>query len=107
MPPGWDGPTEPALRQQWRADRRAVLLAHHPDRGGDPDRMQDELEQLDRRYADREVGPAGQVTLAAPSPFQPLTRRLRRAGRAAGRSTRAARARLPAGWPGHRRYLDL
>ena len=107
MPPGWEGPTDPSLRQQWRADRRAVLLAHHPDRGGDPDRLQDELQRLDRRYAEREVGPAGQVSLAAPGPWQPLTRRLRRARSVASRSTRAARARLPAGWPGHRRYLDL
>ena len=104
---GWGGPVEPSLRQQWRADRRAVLLAHHPDRGGDPVRMQAELERVDRRYADREVGAAAQVDLSPPGRLQPVTRRLRRARGVVRRSTRGARARLPPSWPGHRRYLDL
>ncbi|GAB3659758.1 hypothetical protein GCM10027596_17550 [Nocardioides korecus] len=104
---GWGGPVEPSLRQQWRADRRAVLLAHHPDRGGDPARMQDELARVDQRYADREVGAAAQVALDPPGPWQPVARGLRRARGAVRRSARGARARLPPGWPGHRRYLDL
>ncbi|MCW2818664.1 MAG: hypothetical protein JWR42_1451 [Marmoricola sp.] len=107
MTSGWGGPREPSLRQQWRSERRAVLLAHHPDRGGDPDRMQDELERVDRAYADRGTGAAAQVALRPPGPWQPLSRGVRRARGVVRRSTRVARARLPVGWPGHRRYLDL
>lgn len=31
-----------------RAERRRLILAHHPDRGGDPQRMIEELRRFDR-----------------------------------------------------------
>ncbi len=100
----YSGPADPVLRQTWRSERRAVLLAHHPDRGGDAALLDSELRRVDERY--RSEGPPG-TTYAAPGRLQPLTRRLRRTARGVRRSTRAVRARLPPGWPGSRRYLDL
>jgi hypothetical protein len=48
--PRYAGPTDPALREQWRRDRRALVRRHHPDAGGDALRLQDHLAALDRRY---------------------------------------------------------
>ncbi len=53
MATGHAGPRDEAVRQQWRSARRAVLRAHHPDRGGDPDRMRSELDLVDRRFGVR------------------------------------------------------
>ena len=98
------GPDDPVLRQRWRRERRSALLAHHPDRGGDPATMQAELRRVDEQYRG-DVPPAG--GFAPPGRMQSLTRRARRTARGVRRTTRAVRARLPPGWPGSRRYLDL
>ena len=114
MATGRAGPRDEAVRQQWRSARRAVLRAHHPDRGGDPDRMRSELDLVDQRFgvvagATPPVGDTAhpQVDLRPPGRWQPVARGLRRAGVVVRRGTRTARARLPTGWPGHRRYIDL
>lgn len=104
MPERYRGPRDPLLHRQWRSERRSAVLAHHPDRGGDPGRLQGELDRLDERFGTRD---RPQVDLAAPGRLQPLTRVLRRSSRGVRRGTRRARARLPRGWPGHRRYLEL
>ncbi|WP_191563797.1 hypothetical protein [Janibacter melonis] len=77
----------PAKGAQWRRDRRAALRAHHPDLGGDADSLRAALAEVDRRHT--------------PTPA-PRSRRRR-----ARRLVRALRGRLPRGWPGARRYLDL
>lgn len=115
MATGRAGPRDEAVRQQWRSARRAVLRAHHPDRGGDPDRMRSELDLVDRRFGvrpgattwDDVSSGASSVDLRPPGRWQPVARGLRRARVAVRRGTRTARARLPSGWPGHRRYIDL
>lgn len=104
MPERYRGPRDPLLHRQWRTERRSAVLAHHPDRGGDPGRLQGELDLIDERFGARD---RVAVDLAAPGPLQPLTRVLRRSSRVVRRGTRRARARLPRSWPGHRRYLDL
>ena len=104
MPERYRGPRDPLLHRQWRSERRSVVLAHHPDRGGDPGRLQGELDLVDERFRVRDQVV---VDLVAPGRLQPLARALRRSSRGVVRGTRRARARLPRGWPGHRRYLDL
>ena len=41
---------DPALREQWRRERRAVVRRHHPDRGVDPLSMSRRLDALDSRF---------------------------------------------------------
>jgi hypothetical protein len=36
-----------------RAERRRLILAHHPDRGGDPQRLIEELRRFDQQTAEQ------------------------------------------------------
>ncbi len=101
------GPRDPLLRSQWRAARRAVARAHHPDVGGEAETLQRELAAVDRRFADRPADPSDGLTRSAPPAWQPTGRLVRRSRRTLRRRVRALRARLPRGWPGSRRYFDL
>lgn len=113
----YPGPADAALHRQWRTERRAVVRHHHPDRGGAVGVMQRELDLVDRRFrfseGDRN-GTADQVGMLegsfrstqAPA-WQPVARAARRARRMLSRQVRTARAKIPPGWPGHRRYINL
>lgn len=100
----YGGPDDLTLRTKWRAERRSVLMAHHPDRGGDAATLETELRRVDEGYRRRGIPPTSSV---APGRLQPLTRRLRRTSRGLRRGIRAVRVRLPPRWPGARRYLNL
>ena len=97
------GPTDPLLRQQWRARRREAALEHHPDRGGDAGRLHEELARIDAAYSPSTL----HLTYAAPGRLQPVSRALRRTAKVVRRRSRGVRARIPPRWPGSRRYLDL
>lgn len=103
------GPRDPALYDQWRRARRVAILALHPDRGGAPGALADRLAQLDADFTARDgrLVDRGSVALAAPPPWQPLTRMMRRSGRGVRSRIRSVRRRIPPRWPGSRRYLDL
>lgn len=95
MPTRYPGPTDAALRHSWRSERRAVLREHHPDRGGDAEVMRTRLAQIDAAY----------LRLEHPAP--PRAPQLVRRPRRLRTLTRSVRARIPAGWPGHRRQIEL
>lgn len=106
----YQGPRDPGLRAQWLAQRRALVRQFHPDTGGDADLMTEALADLDRSFALRDETPAPladlDLTAAGVVPV-PVRRTLRRGRRRARDLGRGVRARIPAGWPGSRRYLDL
>ncbi|QIG42157.1 hypothetical protein G5V58_04690 [Nocardioides anomalus] len=79
-----------------RAARRAVARRLHPDLGGDAEEFARAMAALDR--AER-PGPAAVGPVAVRSRW---TR-----ARAAARGARGLRTRLPASWPGARRYGSL
>lgn len=103
------GPRDPALYSQWRHARRVASLEHHPDRGGAAGKLALELARLDADFAARDVRltAPGQVAMTEPPAWQPLTRLARRTGRGMRGGVRAARGKIPRGWPGARRYFDL
>lgn len=92
----------PGGEQERRAQRRAVAMRHHPDRGGDPAEFARLMAELDRPTAPA-VAP-GPVTVTGPGPVRRALRTAARAGRDA--ATRVRR-RLPRRAPGARRYIDL
>ncbi|WP_370248535.1 hypothetical protein [Nocardioides sp.] len=113
----YPGPRDPGLRAQWLAQRRALVRQFHPDTGGDGALMTAALEDLDRSFAVRDGAPAPladaladlhlvELTASDALPEQ-LRRSLRRGRRRARDLGRGVRARIPGGWPGSRRYLDL
>lgn len=75
---------------QQRAARRALIKAHHPDRGGDPARFVELLAELDGS--------------PAPPPVEVVATRSRRRRRR--QAVRALRQRLPRRVPGARRYAS-
>jgi len=79
------------MTPQERADRRALIKAHHPDRGGDPATFVEVLAALDRPTTPSRAGSVE----ARPSPSW---RRRRR------QVVRDLQQRLPRGVPGARRY---
>ncbi|WP_344203427.1 hypothetical protein [Aeromicrobium alkaliterrae] len=89
----YPGPASAELRERWRRDRRTIVRLHHPDRGGDPAVLQQELRDNDQFYRRWEQD-------ANPAVGRPGRRRFSHA-------VRAVRARIPRGWPGRRRYFDL
>lgn len=80
-----------------RADRRAAIKQHHPDRGGSADALDAALAAVDRRHA---AGP--DVT-----PVQPRRRNESPLARVLHRTTRRVRRLLPRSARGSRRYIDL
>lgn len=100
--------------RSWRAERRSVARRHHPDLGGDLDTYLALVAEVDRRHGRRRAGTTSDPT--ATTRFDVVTergfrvtwnRRTRRAVRRVRGAVRAARARLPAGAPGRRRYTTL
>jgi hypothetical protein len=90
----------------WRRERRRVALAHHPDRGGNPEVYLRELLAVDERYE----------ATANPSqsrPEKPDSRRRRlskvsgRGRRSLRRSLRRLRGKVPRRLPGAQRYFDI
>jgi len=79
------------LTPRERAARRALIKAHHPDRGGDPARFVELLEELDRPAA----GAA-----------RPEVRATRSRQRRRRQVLRALQQRLPRRLPGARRYAS-
>lgn len=94
-----------ARHERWRRERRAVVRRHHPDVGGDPAVLQALLEDVDRRHGVAAASPDDPLPAVRPTPR--LRRLLRSARRTARHGTRTVRTRIPTGWPGRRRYLDL
>lgn len=106
--------------EQRRAQRRALIKATHPDRGGDPDRLIAALAEFDGRTAPAATReqPASREQAAGPdqppnrfeSPRPDLRprpgtgRRLTVRLRAAVRDLRTA---LPRGCPGSVRFIDI
>ncbi|WP_229052039.1 hypothetical protein [Aeromicrobium sp. Leaf350] len=90
------GPSSPELRERWRRDRRSIVRLHHPDRGGDPALLQQELRENDAFYRDLDQPRhhRGDVIVTA------------RPG-VLVRAVRAVRASLTRGRPGRRHYFDL
>jgi hypothetical protein len=75
-----------------RAARRAVIKAHHPDRGGDPARFVELLDEIERSHGGRSAAHAVDVRPSGHG------RRRRR------QIVRQLRRRLPRHVPGARRY---
>jgi hypothetical protein len=73
-----------------RAARRAVIKAHHPDRGGDPARFVELLEAIDRSCGETEAVADGRRSGHGRRRRRQVVRRLRQ--------------RLPRRVPGARRY---
>lgn len=86
----------------YRRQRREIVRRHHPDVGGDADRLRRLLEELETRNADHSAV-AGATT---------RTRRWRLAdaqalAAAIDRLSREVRTRLPPRVPGSRRYVRI
>ena len=88
-------PEEPGqdAAAQRRAARRAVIKAHHPDRGGDPARLIELLARLD----DLDPGTSTGTTRGRTGPASSRRRRRRQV-------VRRFRQRLPRRVPGAQRY---
>ena len=71
------------------------------------------LDRIDRQFVGKEGTSAltdsgvANVALHPAPPWQPSIRLLRRTFRSLRRRTRAGRTKIPRGWPGSRRYIDL
>lgn len=92
---------------EYAARRREVIRRHHPDVGGDPERLRLELARLDREFgrtaharSARESVDADRLTVA---PTRPIRRLRRRTITQLGK----IRGRLPRSVPGSRRYFDI
>lgn len=85
--------------QAYRAARRRVVRSLHPDRGGDTATFVAAMQAIEQRSA-QSPGERPQVVATGHT-------RMRRGVKAGGRALRAARALLPRGWPGARRYIQL
>ena len=98
------GPLEPALREQWRLERRQAARRLHPDRGGSAETYLAELARIDARYAaTTSVRPpptagGGQVV---------VTRTTRSRIRARARATRRAARHLARRLSRSRHYTDI
>jgi len=84
-------PPAPTLTAQQRTARRALIKAHHPDRGGDPARFVELLAAFD---------------LQSTGPAAPEARSSRSRRRARRQLVLALRQRLPRRVPGARRYAS-
>ncbi len=105
------GPPEPALREQWRLERRQAARRLHPDRGGDVETYLAALARIDASYTtaaqqrpDDEVGTSpgqrggGQVV---------VTRTVRSRIRGRARATRRVARRLVRRVSPSRRYTEI
>ena len=97
---------------EYAARRREVIRTHHPDVGGDPERLRLELSRLDREFG-RVPQPAS--TFRVPSSTDGVdvrltvrpSRPLRRLQRRTAAQIRQMRGRLPRSVPGSKRYFDI
>ena len=80
-----------------RADRRAAIKQHHPDRGGSAEALDAALAAVDRRHA-------GEPDV---TPNRPRRRRESPMTRVLRLTTRRVRRLLPRSARGSRRYIDL
>lgn len=108
------GPEDPVQRARWLRARHAVARDHHPDLGGDQEELIRQLSEVDARFGDRDAigqrrSPAspGIDLLRPPSVLQFIARGGTRVIRRGRQAERILRARIPRGWPGSRRYVDL
>lgn len=90
-------PPPGARSREHSAARRMVARRLHPDLGGDPSEFIEALRRVDEHYA--EGDDTGEIEVR-----RSRRRRLRRLTR---RGLARLRARLPATWPGARRYGTL
>lgn len=97
----YPGPTDGALREQWRRERRALVRRHHPDVGGDPDVLQARLAALDHRFGVREDALRVVPDFLPESMHGPWTTARRVLRQVSG----AVSARVPT--PRRRRYFDI
>lgn len=109
MTAAFRGPVDPSARQEWMRERRAIIWAHHPDRGGSAKDLTSHLEELNQRWGDpgRPGSPYAEVVAGGSSRWAPVRRIGSRATRAARTGTRTVRSAIPRGWPGSRRYIEL
>lgn len=97
----YQGPTDGALREQWRRERRALVRRHHPDVGGDPEVLQARLAALDHRFGVREDALLAVPDFLPESMHRPWTTVRRALRQVSG----AVSARVPT--PRRRRYFDI
>lgn len=97
----YQGPTDGALREQWRRERRALVRRHHPDVGGDPEVLQARLAALDHRFGVREDALRVVPDFLPESMHRPWTTARRVLRQVSG----AVTARVPT--PRRRRYFDI
>lgn len=95
-------PRDADSRAERRAAERAVARRLHPDLGGDPDEYLAAMERIAAQYD----GPSSGGSATTMTGFS-RTRRWNRVRRMARRATRDARAAVPSGWPGARKYGQL
>ncbi len=91
-------PPEPALREQWRLERRQTARRLHPDRGGDISTYLEALARIDARYTtappQRPGGGAGTRPVQGGGGQVVITRTVRSRIRARARATRRAARHL-------------
>jgi hypothetical protein len=97
----YQGPTDGALREQWRRERRALVRRHHPDVGGDPEVLQARLAALDHRFGVREDALRAVPDFLPESMHRPWTTARRVLRQVSG----AVTSRVPT--PRRRRYFDI
>ncbi|WP_018157439.1 hypothetical protein [Demetria terragena] len=94
--------TESDLAAQRRAAERAAARRLHPDVGGDADQYVAEMKRIAQQFGDS----AGGEPVVTAEGFV-RSRHVARIRRAARRTARGARAAVPSGWPGARKYGQL
>lgn len=101
---------------RWRKMRRQVARRHHPDVGGDLEGYLRRMHEVDEQFSTgrrsmarvKVSGPAfGSLLSLGPPRRLPGARRIRVIRRHGRKAVARARARLPRGLPGARRYFDL
>ncbi|MBT0567304.1 hypothetical protein [Williamsia sp. CHRR-6] len=92
---------------EYAARRRALIRQHHPDVGGDPERLRIELERLDREFARPHSAPARPRARTGERPVVRPSSQTRVIARRLAAQIRAIRGRLPRSVPGSKRYFDI
>lgn len=107
------GTLKPALREQWRLERRQAARRLHPDRGGDVETYLAALARIDARYTAATHQRPDRGAGADASPGQGgggrvvVTRTVRSRIRGRGRATRRAARHLVRRISPARRYTDI